>query len=114
MWRRMRATFAALVAASTLGCFGPLDRRDGRLSIELVNIPHETKTIAATVYAGGRRFDHQTPPPIGDKIDAFSAIPIGHASIEVKLLALNGDVVGARTLTTDIVADQTSEVSANF
>jgi hypothetical protein len=103
-----------MLALAVSGCWGPLDRRDGALSIELVELPPSTNAIEVTVHAGGRAFSERIARPPGDVIDSFSAIPAGAARIDARAFEDTRPLTSRRNVPIEVVEGKTTTVRIGF
>src|SRR5687767_13196424 len=103
-----------LLLVAIAACGGPLDRRDGALVIRLENAPASAETAEISVYAAGRTFKAVVPRPPDDRITELSAIPIGHAVVDVRLRERELAIASAVDLEVEILENATQEVVALF
>lgn len=108
----MRGIFATacLSLAAFAACGGPLDRRDGAISIVLMEVPIQVDAFQVQVRAGGRDFTAQVARRRADVIDEFSAIPIGPALISVRAMAGTIAVASRLNIPVEVIEGQTQVV----
>ena len=100
--------------AAACACTGPLDRRDGALIIELVDVPAQVDELAIEVHAGGRTFALEIARPPNDRITAFSAVPAGSATLDLRLFAGGLLVATKLGMPVEVVEGATEVVTAAF
>lgn len=108
----MRGIFATacLSLAAFAACGGPLDRRDGAISIVLMEVPVEVDSFQVLVRAGGRDFSADIPRRGSDVIDEFSAVPIGPALITVRAMVGAFAVASRVNIPVEVIEGQTQVV----
>jgi hypothetical protein len=109
----LRRASWAFSCAAALSCGGPLDRRDGALVVELVDVPEIASAIVLRLEAGGRSSEVRVALPV-ERITSFSAVPVGTATLDAKLFAGDALLAEKDDLAVEITENVATEIALSF